>query len=87
LKEILKEKKNELPFLQSKGAMFLSNSGTIVFAKVPGVQFFSLLGTSKTLNVGGVGGRKTPVFTANISTFHMVYREYVFISNEFYEFC
>jgi hypothetical protein len=34
-----------------------------------------------------VGGHKTTIFTANISIFHMRYREYMTISDEFYEFC
>jgi hypothetical protein len=37
--------------------------------------------------VGGVGGHKMHIFTANIPTFHSRYRRYVLITNEFHEFC
>jgi hypothetical protein len=34
-----------------------------------------------------VSDRKTPIVTTNISIFHMIYREQMFISDEFNEFC
>jgi hypothetical protein len=34
---------------------------------------FICSGTSKALSVGGVGGHKMHIFTANISTFHARY--------------
>jgi hypothetical protein len=59
--------------------MFLSNDGIRVFANVPRVRFFSLLGTSI--------GHKTPIFTANIPKFHIRNRGWVLITDEFNEFC
>jgi hypothetical protein len=53
---------------------FWSTYGVRVFADVPWVRFFTLLGTSKTLSVGGVGGHKTLIFTANMSKFHIILR-------------
>jgi hypothetical protein len=37
--------------------------------------------------VGGVGGHKMYIFTGNIPTFYSRYRRWVFITNEFHEFC
>jgi hypothetical protein len=34
-----------------------------------------------------IGGHKMHIFTANIPTFYLRYRRYVFITNEFHEFC
>jgi hypothetical protein len=42
---------------------------------------------SKCVCVGGVGGHKMHIFTANIPIFHSRYRGYVLITNEFHEFC
>jgi hypothetical protein len=39
-----------------------------------GFNSFLCSGTSKALSVGGVGGHKMHIFTANIHTFHARYR-------------
>jgi hypothetical protein len=41
----------------------------------PGFIYFLCSGTSKALSVGGVGGHKMHIFTANIPTFHARYRK------------
>jgi hypothetical protein len=41
----------------------------------PGFIYFLCSGTSKALSVGGVGGHKMNIFTANIPTFHARYRK------------
>jgi hypothetical protein len=48
-------------------------------------SFLLLRNEQNSMCVGG--GHKMYIFTANIPTFHSIYRRYALITNEFYEFC
>jgi hypothetical protein len=46
-------------------------------------SFLMLRDEQNSKCVGGVGGHKMHIFTANITIFHSIYRRYVLITNEF----
>jgi hypothetical protein len=56
----------------------------------PRFNSFLFSGTRKTLSVcvwGSVGGHKMHIYTAKMLTFHVRYRRYVLVTNEFHKFC